>query len=246
MELDELLRNDWILAIVPLATALVPVLLSRRKRHAIEWRTEVKDAFAAIVRGIPGRIRERIMLDGLPIEDLVQYVFVVRNTGSEAIDGASISKPLTWTGDGQIRAAWVEKTRPTDSVDVRLCVSRNVLTVSWHLFNQGCMAKIVVLCERGEELGVGTIKGQIKNVPRIRRRIVSIKKNTIRALLYVLLAFTVYVLVFVLFGINRQIEFIDNPVPFALAFYIAFYASLCGMVMYMLRVGKWISDRMFG
>ena len=205
--MDEIISAYALPIIIPLVAPFVSTwLFRRRKIHAIEWRTEIS---------------------GIRIDGSTHLRFFLRNTGERAIDGNAVVKPLTWTGSGRIRAAWVDMTHPTDCVDLRLNTSDNILTVGWKWFNQGCMAVIGILyeCDSGVELG--TITGQIKDVRRIRHirtRRTSVVMKICRAGMYLSLAYAVYFLSLTLSGVvpeDRQA--VTN---------IVFYMSLVGVSTY--------------
>ena len=226
--------------VVPFGALLVDKWWSRRKTYAIEWRSEIRLVFSELFKGIPRRIREQMELSGVHIENLVQYLFVVRNTGREAFDRESIGNPLTWTGCGDIRHAWVDRTDPVSCVDIVLSTCGNVLTVGWErFFNPGCTAEIGVLCDRGAEITVGAVEGQIKNVRRIRIRRSSISKKIGRGVFCAFLGYALYYLVLTLSPIDVGIEASGAPVLMAAVFYV----SLVGVTVYARRIGAEIRKR---
>lgn len=204
--------------LTPILTGVVLRWWSQRRKYAIELRVEVRCIFLKLIERIPHCIRNGMVLDDTRIGDLVQYVLILRNTGSKPIEGKYVSKPMSWTGGGHICAAWVDRTRPADCVDLRLAPSGNVLEVTWELFNQGCKAEIGVLCQRGEELGVGTVVGRIRNVRRIKVRGVSTAEKMRRVLFGASVAYSCYFL-FLTLSRNIGVGVADASVPMSIVFY---------------------------
>lgn len=162
------LLNDYFQLLVSTVTLMAFLWKRRRKTYAVEWSAKITSVYKSILEEIPESFRKKMVIGGARVDGLAKFMFVVRNTGSEAIDRNAIVRRFAWTGPGHIRAAWVDSVYPRDSVDLELCVSENVLKIGWPLLNPGCRATIGVLCEHNDSLDVGCVSGQIRNVPRIR------------------------------------------------------------------------------
>ena len=126
--------SDVLSVALPVMTSVITILVgvwSMQGKHAIEWGAKATYVYRDLLNKTPDEAKRKMMLDGVRIDNLVQYEFVLRNSGSEAFDQESIAKPLVWTCETQIHSSWVESKVPPNCVDLQLCVLGNSLEIRW-------------------------------------------------------------------------------------------------------------------
>ena len=141
------------------------------KQYALLWVKLPPKSMMEIADEIATSVA--IFYKGDKVTNLIQYQFILHNNGSRYLDNNAIVTPLTWQGPGKILSAKVVATSPF--VELELTTKDSLLEIRWKLFNQGCKAAIVVLCEgsntnESNTNEDGNLKGQIRRVPRIKEK----------------------------------------------------------------------------
>lgn len=158
-----------ITAITAIFAIALPIWLART-RHGLRWAILMTKSMMEIAEEIASDMT--IQYKGRTITDMTKYQFILHNTGRTPIEESDIVVPLKWTGPGAILAAHVVATYPP--VDLSLSIHGNAVHFRWPLFNQSSKALIEILCEGGSAEEKGQLSGQIRAIPSIEEKRVSV------------------------------------------------------------------------
>ena len=161
--------TEIVLRLLPALIALfglaIPVWRSR-KQHALRCVHLSPKSMLDVAEEVSQRVQ--ITYAGLQVKNLTLYQFILHNTGLKLLDADSISTPLTWTAPGKVMAAWAAESDP--HVELSTQVEDQRVEVRWDLFNQRCKALVKVLCANVSGPTTGTLKAQIRGIPKIEER----------------------------------------------------------------------------
>ena len=158
-----------IAAITAIAGIAFPLWLTKN-RHALRWAIIETKSLLEVADEIASDIS--IKYYGQEISDITRYRFVLHNLGRTPIDKSDIVVPFKWEGPGKVLSAKIIASNPP--VDLKLKIENNEVEISWSLFNQKCIALIEILCEGGSTDEKGKISGQIRNIPAIEIKTVTV------------------------------------------------------------------------
>jgi len=158
-----------ILALTAVLALAIP-LWKAKHRYSLRWAILETKSLLEVADEIASHIS--ITYSGKIIKDITKYSFVLHNSGHTPIDSKDIVVPVVWKGPGKVLSALVVASKPT--VELYLKTDENEVEISWPLFNQKCMALIEILCEGGSTDKIGKITGQIRNIPAIEEKRISV------------------------------------------------------------------------
>ena len=141
-----------------------------RHRYGLRWGDLESKSMMEIAEDIADDVT--IQYKGRTIADMTKYQFILHNTGRTPLEKSDIVVPLNWKGPGAVLDASISVSDPP--VDLSLKIKGDSVEFSWPLFNQGSMAVIEILCESGSPNLKGVLYGQIRDIPSIEEKKVSV------------------------------------------------------------------------
>lgn len=139
-------------------------------RYGLRWVILEPKSMMEIAEEIASDLT--IHYKGRTIADMTKYEFILHNTGLVPIEKSDIVAPLKWVGPGTVLDARVVVTDPR--VDLSLSVQEREVEFSWPIFNQRCKSFVEILCEGGSRNELGRLTGQIRNIPGIDEKRISV------------------------------------------------------------------------
>ena len=174
-----MIELETIIASVIAITAIAGLVLQqwhKRHQYGLRWVIREPKSMMEIAEEIAGDLnihyKDRI------IADMTKYEFILHNTGRKPIEKGDIVVPLKWVGPGTVLGARVVVTDPP--VDLSLSIQEREVEFSWPIFNQSCKSLVEILCEGGGRNEQGKLTGQIRNIPGIDEKRVSLDVDEIR------------------------------------------------------------------
>ena len=164
-----ILNNPLVVAVTAVvvgaaATYYFMVWKAKGRRKVIHWITFPPTKVMEVAQQVAGSIKFKEHT----IQQLVKYVFQIKNAGHDHIEGPG-QQPLTWTppqpeSDSAKTPVllvadvlrWTPRTAPRPTIDYEELGSE--LTISWKILNPRDCVEIEVICDC-EEDGVGNLVG---------------------------------------------------------------------------------------
>lgn len=168
-----MMELETIIALVIAITAILGLVSQQwRMRHpyGLRWAILEPKSMMGIAEEIADDLK--IHYKDRIIADMTKYEFILHNTGRKPIENDDIVVPLKWEGLGTVLGARVVVTDPP--VDLSLNIQEREVEISWPIFNQGCMSLVEILCEGGGRNEQGELLGQIRNIPEIDKKRVTL------------------------------------------------------------------------
>ena len=160
-----------VIAITAIAGLVLQQLWRMRHQYGLRWAILEPKSMMGIAEEIADDLK--IHYKDRIIVDMTKYEFILHNTGLKPIEKADIVVPLKWVGPGTVLGARVVVTDPP--VDLSWSIQEREVEFSWPIFNQGCMSLVEILCEGSGRNEQGELLGQIRNIPDIDKKRVTIR-----------------------------------------------------------------------